>query len=68
MAIPLTFLMLLIFSLFLKEFGANYDSSSIVRQPLMPVVFTRFIQIRPKTWTEDCALRVEFYGHHEGKT
>ncbi|CAB4032452.1 Hypothetical predicted protein, partial [Paramuricea clavata] len=47
------------------EFYANYNISSIIRQPLKPVIFARFIRIRPKTWTGDCALRVEFYGEHE---
>jgi hypothetical protein len=52
---------------FSKLFEANYDSSTIVRQRLMPVIVTRFIQVRPISWVGKCALRVEFYGFYEGE-
>ena len=49
-----------------KEFQANTDRDSIVRNVLSPPVVARYIRIHPTNWSRYIAMRVEFRGCRAG--
>lgn len=49
-----------------KVFEGNLDQDSIVYNSLTNPTVTQFVRLNPKTWNENIALRVEFYGCDAG--
>lgn len=47
-------------------FEGNLDQDSIVYNSLTNPTVTQFVRLNPKTWNENIALRVEFYGCDAG--
>ncbi|XP_028408770.1 uncharacterized protein LOC114531336 isoform X2 [Dendronephthya gigantea] len=45
-----------------KEFIANYDQNTVVKQRLTRVIYARFIRLHPTTWESQAAMRTEFFG------
>lgn len=49
-------------SLPLQTFQANEDATEVVLNKIHSPVLTRFVRIRPQTWHNGIALRLELYG------
>ncbi|XP_070555014.1 uncharacterized protein [Ptychodera flava] len=45
-----------------KVFLANVNDTHVVENDLSPSVFTRFLKIRPQTWLNRIAMKIELYG------
>ncbi|XP_071419004.1 neuropilin-2 isoform X2 [Pithys albifrons albifrons] len=45
-----------------KTFQANEDATEVVLNKIYSPVLTRFVRIRPQTWHNGIALRLELYG------
>lgn len=46
----------------LQTFQANEDATEVVLNKIHSPVLTRFVRIRPQTWHNGIALRLELYG------
>lgn len=49
-------------SLPFQTFQANEDATEVVLNKIHSPVLTRFVRIRPQTWHNGIALRLELYG------
>lgn len=49
-------------SLPLQTFQANEDATEVVLNKIHSPVLTRFVRIRPQSWHNGIALRLELYG------
>ncbi|KAK7066927.1 Mucin-5B [Halocaridina rubra] len=46
----------------IKIFAANYDRNTVVKTKFDRVIHAKFLEIRPKTWKNNIALRAEILG------
>ena len=53
-------------SSYFKEFSANAEQFSVVRNNFAQAVSTRYIRIKPVSWHKNISMRAEFFGCHKG--
>jgi hypothetical protein len=49
-----------------KSFQGNSDMNTVVKHALKPAIIARYIRVRPKTWNNYIAMRIELYGCKKG--
>ena len=50
-----------------QEFLGNANEGYTIYHSISPSAYCRYVQIRPVSWADKIALRVELYGYEAGK-